>query len=189
MDDSLRRTLRDLGAFFASARVSYAVIGGIAVSFRGEPRFTADIDVVAGMDCDAAIALLGSADRARFAPLFPDAEDVVRTAFILPLRHRETLVTVDVSIGLTGYERRVIARAPRERVADLLVPVATAEDLIVMKIFAGRPRDAEDARGIVLRCGEAIDWDYVLETGRQLGEAVSQDLLTPLRKLRGPDEG
>ena len=35
------------------------------------------------------------------------------------------------------------------------------EDLILHKLFAGRPRDLEDVSGIVLRQRGKLDWDYV----------------------------
>jgi hypothetical protein len=37
------------------------------------------------------------------------------------------------------------------------VRTASAEDLVVMKVFAGRPRDLEDVRGIAVRQGSRLD--------------------------------
>ena len=106
MDDSIRRTLVDLDAFLGGHEVPFAVIGGIAVAIRGEPRFTADIDVVVGLDQDAAVDLLRSVARSAFEPLFPGAEDVVRDAFLLPLRHRVTQIKVDIAVGARGSSSR-----------------------------------------------------------------------------------
>ena len=188
MDDSIRRTLVDLDAFLGGHEVPFAVIGGIAVAIRGEPRFTADIDVVVGIDRDAAVELLRSVARSAFEPLFPGAEDVVRDAFLLPLRHRVTQIKVDIAVGATGFEQQVIRRAPTESLGGLSVRVATSEDLLLMKALAGRPRDAEDARGIVSRQVGGIDWDYVIETGRQLQEVVDQDIVSQLLALRRESE-
>ena len=49
MDDAIRRTLGDAAAFLSAHSVPFALIGGIAVSVRGEPRFTADLDFVIGV--------------------------------------------------------------------------------------------------------------------------------------------
>jgi hypothetical protein len=65
-----------------------------------------------------------------------------------------------------------------------LVPIVTAEDLILMKLLAGRPRDTDDVNKIVLRQSPHLNWDYLLETGRQLQQALDQDLLSELNRLR-----
>jgi len=185
VQDALRSTLADAAAFLTGHSIPFAVIGGIAASIRGEPRFTADVDAVIGVEVEDALRLLAAAAASPpFEPLFPDAAEVVKTALILPLRHRKTRIRVDLALGLTGFERRLIRRAPREDLGGLLVPIATAEDLLLMKVLAGRPRDLEDAKNIVWRRARDLDWPYVLETGRQLQEALGQDLHSQLLALR-----
>ena len=146
------------------------------------------MDIVLGIDQGATIDLLRSVANSAFEPLFPEAEDVVREAFLLPLRHRVVQVKVDIAVGATGFEQQVIRRASTESLGGLSVCVATAEDLLLLKVLAGRPRDAEDARGIVSRQGRGIDWDYVLETGRQLQQVVDQDIVSELLALRPEGE-
>jgi hypothetical protein len=183
--DVLRNTLADAAAFLTAHSIPFAVIGGIAASIRGEPRLTADVDAVIEVEVEGALRLLAAAGpSAPFEPLFPDAAEVVKTALILPLRHRRTRIRVDLALGLTGFERRLIQRASREDLGGFQVPVATAEDLLLMKVLAGRPRDLEDAKNIVSRRGSGLDWPYVLETGKQLQEALGLDLLPQLLALR-----
>jgi hypothetical protein len=174
----------DVAAFLEARSVPFAVIGGIAVGVRGEPSFTAHIDLVIGVEIEKGLELLAAVKGPAFAPLFPGADEVVRTSYMLPLRHRQTLVKVDLAIGLTGFERQLIARARREDLGGVHAPVAAAENLLILKVFAGRPRDTEDARTIALKQGPALDWDFVLETGKALEEAVGQDLLSQLSALR-----
>ncbi len=80
---------------------------------------------------------------------------------MLPARHDETGLRVDFIFSTTPYERQAIDRAKRIDVAGVPVPFATAEDLIIHKLFAGRPRDLEDAVGVVQRSGARLDWTYV----------------------------
>jgi hypothetical protein len=184
VSDEIDRTLQDLAAFFKSERIPYAVISGIAAVVRGEPRFTADVDVVIGVELVRATELIALLDTAPFQPLFPGVAEVLQAAFILPVRHRATQVKVDMAIGLTGFEKQIIRRASNVVLAGRPMPVATAEDLILLKLLAGRPRDTDDVSAIIARQGDALDWKYLLQTGEALQEATAQDIVSPLRKLR-----
>src|SRR4030095_4691465 len=104
------------------------------------------------------LELLSAVRSSAFAPLFAKAEDVVRTSFILPLRHLRTRVKVDLAIGLTRFERPLISRAWQEDRGRFSCAIAAAEDLLIMKVLAGRPRDTEDARTITIKQGSRLDW-------------------------------
>lgn len=52
----------------------------------------------------------------------------------------------------------------------------SAEDLIVMKAFAGRGQDWVDVENVLVRQGHRLDWEYVREQ------------LTPLAELKGEPE-
>lgn len=184
MSDEFDKTLQDLAALLETERVPYAVIGGIAAAVRGEPRFTADVDVVIGVELDRATELIAALETAPFQPLFPGVAEVLKAAFILPVRHRATQIRVDMAVGLTGFEQQVIRRASGVVLAGRSIPVATAEDLILLKLIAGRPRDTDDITGIVARQRDSLDWDYLFRTGEALQEAVAQDIVSPLRMLR-----
>ncbi len=184
MSDEFDKTLQDLAAFLEAESVPYAVIGGIAAVVRGEPRFTADVDVVIGVELDRATELIAALESAPFQPLFAGVAEVLRAAFILPMRHRATQIRVDMAVGLTGFEQQVIRRASSVVLAGRSIPVATAEDLILLKLLAGRPRDTDDIAGIVARQHDSLDWDYLFRTGEALQEAVAQDIVSPLRMLR-----
>jgi hypothetical protein len=188
VSEPLHTTLSDLADFLEQHAVPFAVIGGIAAGVHGEPRFTADVDVVIGVDVDRALTLIDALESSPFRPLFPRVAEVVRTAFILPLRHRETQIKVDLAIGLSGFEKQLIARATSTKLADRLLPVATAEDLIVLKMLAARPRDADDVVRIVARQGGTLDRKYLIETAELLQQALAQDILSPLRRLLSDDD-
>jgi hypothetical protein len=184
VNEPLRTTLADAASFLQAQQVPYALIGGLAVSVRGQPRMTADVDVVVAADLDRALSMAAALPGSNFRPLFDDIADVIMKAFLLPVRHRSTNVKVDIAIGLSGFEQQAIARAEPIEMADVTIPVATAEDLLVMKVLAGRPRDEQDARGLVIAQGDRLDWDYCLAIAAQLQEAVGLDLTTRVQSLR-----
>ena len=55
--NDLTKTLADLTTWLRREQVSFAVIGGLAVGVRGEPRFTADVDIFVGLDLDDALVV------------------------------------------------------------------------------------------------------------------------------------
>jgi hypothetical protein len=187
VNEPLRITLSDAERFLVSHQVPHALIGGLAVSLRGQPRLTADVDIVVAVDLDRALELIAVLDTSDFRPLFEDVAEVVQRSFILPLRHRSTHVKVDLSIGLSGFEKRAVARAEICHVAGILIPVATTEDLLIMKSLAARPRDDQDLEGLVIAQGDSLDWGYCEQTAAELGEALGIDLAAKIRQLRlGP---
>jgi len=102
----------------------------------------------------------------------------------LPLLHRTTAVKVDLAIGLSGFEQQLIQRATVVDLAGQAVRLATAEDLLVMKLLAGRPRDQQDVRGIVTVQSDSLDWEYCLLTAREMEQAVDVDLVSQLERLK-----
>ena len=50
--EPVEQTLADIADFLNLQGVPFAVIGGIAVAVRGESRFTADVDIVLGIDLE-----------------------------------------------------------------------------------------------------------------------------------------
>jgi hypothetical protein len=188
MTDQLQVTLHDAVSLLEERGVSYALIGGLASSLRGQARVTADVDLVVAIDIPAALAIARDLDQTPFAPLFDDVSQVVERSFILPLRHRSTGVKVDISIGLSGFEQHAVTRAQSIDVYGRPVSVATTEDLVIMKALAGRPQDDLDVRAMLTAQSHRMDWDYCLHTAAGLGEAVGEDLAGKIRRLRSEND-
>jgi hypothetical protein len=92
---------------------------------------------------------------------------------------------VDLIFSTTPYEAEAIARAVRVSVAGADVPFSTAEDLIVHKLFAGRPRDLEDVAGVIRRKGSDLDWGYLAEWVARFSDIEGRgDLPSVLEDLR-----
>jgi hypothetical protein len=184
VNEPLQTTLADAVNFLRHEGVPCALIGGMAVSFRGQPRVTADVDLVITADVERALRLTAALGGSRFKPLFADVTDVVEKAFILPMRHRSTNVKVDLALGLSGFERQLVARAQPLDLGSTIAPVATAEDLLITKVLAGRPQDDQDARGLLMAQGAQLDWAYTLKTASDLGDALGQDLVGRITSLQ-----
>lgn len=144
-----------------AAGFPFMLIGGQAVLVHGRPRLTEDVDVTLGADPGRLPDLLRVCDAMALRPLPSDVDTFVGQTFVLPARHAESGLRVDFIFSTTPYERQAIGRADRLAIGEVRVPVATAEDLILHKLFAGRPRDLEDAESVVRRRGGALDWGYI----------------------------
>lgn len=185
MEPALWPTLADAARVFESRGIQFALIGGLAVSLRGQPRMTVDVDLLILADVDQALGLVRELASTPFEPLFAGVEEVVTRSFILPLRHRITGIRVDVAIGMSGFEQKAVGHASPVTIGDVRMPVVVIEDLLVMKALAGRPQDEQDIRGLIAAQGDAIDWPRCLELARQLGEAVDIDVAGRLEAARG----
>jgi hypothetical protein len=140
------------------AKLAHCFIGGVAVIRWGAPRVTRDLDVAVlarfGGEAPIIEKLL-----AEFAPRLPEAKKSAQENRVLLLKTTEG-IEIDVSLAARPFEEEMIHRAtPYEPVRGVSITTCSAEDLLVMKSFAARPRDWSDVESIVLR-QRRLDWDH-----------------------------
>ncbi|MFN2431721.1 MAG: nucleotidyl transferase AbiEii/AbiGii toxin family protein [Gemmatimonadota bacterium] len=188
--------LSDVSGFIASLarrlserELPFMLIGGQAVLLHGRPRLTEDIDITLGADPSRLPDVREVCRELDLSPLPRDVETFVRETFVLPARHAESGLRVDFVFSTTPYEAQAIARAVRVEMAGFAVPFATAEDLLLHKLFAGRARDWEDSVGVVRRKGGEIDWAYVERRAREFAsvpgrERMPEDVQRLRREVR-----
>ncbi len=165
----------ELQSFCRSRSWRFCFIGGLVVARWGEPRTTADADLTLltgfGAEADYVDALLGA-----FAGRTPGARALALERRVLLLQARNT-VALDVSLAAFPFEERVIARSSDfDLGSGILLRTCGAEDLVVMKAFAGRDLDWGDVAGIAIR-----------QAGR-LDEALIFRELEPLLEVKGTPE-
>jgi hypothetical protein len=85
---------------------------------------------------------------------------------------------LDVVLAGPGVEELFLARARLLAVEDVTVPVASPEDIVVMKGLAGRAKDLDDA-GAILAANDRRDLVELRRTLRLLEEALDQSDLEP----------
>jgi Nucleotidyl transferase AbiEii toxin, Type IV TA system len=162
----------------------FCLIGGVALQRWGEARETVDVDLT---------LLAGFGDEGRFiahltsvfAGRIPDAHEFALANRVLLLR-TETGVGLDVALGGLPFEERTIERSSMFRYPpDVHLRTCSAEDLIVLKTFADRPRDWADIEGILIRQTGALDWAMVhAELAPLLDLKEAPELLDRLERLR-----
>lgn len=161
------------------------VIGGIAASLLGKPRLTADLDAVILLSLSQIPLLLDAAAQEGLLPRIEDADGFARKNHVMLLRHEESLINVDISLGMLPFEVEAVERSQVLEVGGLSIRLPTAEDLVIMKGVAHRARDLEDIRTIC-DANQDLDMGRVEHWLKQFAEALQMpEIWTDIEKLRG----
>lgn len=125
------------------------ILGGIAVSLLATPRFTKDVDAVFLLNIDDVPDFLNRAKEVGLEPRAPKVEAFARKFRVLLLRHKESNIPVDISMGILPFEVEAISRSQTIQTGSLQVRIPTPEDLIIFKAVAHRPQDMVDIQSIL----------------------------------------
>lgn len=151
LEASLRQIHRQLG----SAGAGFALVGGLAVSVRTEPRFTRDADLAVRVASDTeaeslirslhdyvVVALVEQEEAGRLATVRLTPASVLDAPF------------VDLLFASSGIEPEVVTDAePIELLPGLTMPVARIGHLVALKVLSrddiSRPQDLVDLRALL----------------------------------------
>lgn len=140
--------------------VPYMVIGGQAVLLYGEPRLTRDIDIALGAGPEQWRQVDEIAQSLGWQLLVQAPEDFVRRTMVLPYLDPDSGIRVDFIFSLSAYEHQALKRVRSVPVGRATVHYASLEDLVIHKVIAGRPRDLEDVRTVLVKNPQA-DIKYI----------------------------
>lgn len=125
------------------------IIGGIATSLVGKPRYTADVDAMFLLSTAEIPRLLELAKKEGIEPRIDAAADFAKKNRVLLLRHVSSEINVDISLGILPFEEEIVERSTVHKFNTLQIRIPTPEDLIILKAVAHRPKDLQDIRDIV----------------------------------------
>jgi hypothetical protein len=186
----IAEALDDLQRAFARLGIRWFLFGAQAAILYGVARLSADIDVTVdpgGRSSSELVALLGEAG---FDLAVADAEGFVEATRVLPLVHRSSRIPVDVVLAGPGLEEQFFAGARERLVGEARVPVVSPEDLVAMKVLAGRPRDIEDVATILHAHQRDLGVARVRATLRLLEGALDRrDLVSEFDRLMAVARG
>ncbi len=154
MTPSLFEALAEIDLDLRQLRVRWALLGGLAVSIRAEPRTTKDIDLaIAVADDGDAERIIGDFKARGYRMLHEPLErtDMDRMSTVrLVASGRSGRVIVDFLFASSGIEPEIVASAElREVVAGVELPVITTAHLLATKILAGRDKDRADIQSLL----------------------------------------
>jgi hypothetical protein len=180
----LIRAASDLQALCEAEGFRFCFIGGLAVQRWGEPRETVDVDMTLLTGFGGEEPFIQTLLQ-QYAGRVDDPAEFARINRVLLLR-APSGVGIDVALGALPFEESVVSRSSLFSFPGP-VPLRTcsAEDLIVLKAFASRPRDWVDIEGIIVRQTGKLDWEYIDRELRPLAELKgAPEILSELEKRR-----
>ena len=192
---SLEAALRRIADDLTRARVSFALIGGLAVSARTEPRFTRDADFAVALAGDAEAEALIHELRTHHYQIeaVVEQEAVGRLATVRLTRSSEVQPpVVDLLFASSGIECEVVAEAELiELLPNLTIGVARTGHLIALKVLSRddlrRPQDLVDLRALLRTASPAeltrARDSLVLISAR--GYHRGRDLMSEMNALSG----
>lgn len=148
-------------SFLEEHSLPFCFIGGLAVQRWGEPRVTQDVDLTILTEFkeeESIVRLL----LEQFTSRIDDPGEFALANRVLLLR-AENGVALDISLGGLPFEKRAVENASKFAFLEgIHLNTVGPTELTIMKAFAARDRDWEDVKGIFIRSGTEIDFEYVL---------------------------
>jgi hypothetical protein len=160
-------TLRHAWSALEPLNIPMAVIGGMALAAWNHVRYTRDVDFLIAVDEEQVEGLISSMASAGFQPkrwppiLQIDDQQIVQFDFLppdglLPFR-------LDLLFAGSPYQKTALARRVARDLPDIDHPVSVLqpEDLILLKLYAGRMIDRADAAMLLRENRDSMDFDYL----------------------------
>jgi len=160
--------------------IPYAVMGGLAVRVYALPRPTQDVDIAVSLGPERSLELLEIVEHAGF-----DVPETYRQGWTdqvakMPLvkvgryvgNHR---IDVDVFLTYSKFQQSLMARRCVVTLEEREVWLVSPEDLLLLKLAAGRPRDKIDVQDLLFTLSDLND-EYLQTWAKSLG--LSQALLS-----------
>ena len=178
------RAASELQAVCQAQSWRFCFIGGLALVRWGDPRETVDADLTLltgfGGEEQFVTTLLQ-----QFQGRIPDAESFALEHRVLLLRSQSG-VGLDITLVRCLTKRLVVNRS-----SDFVYPpgislrTCSAEDLVVLKAFAGRGQDWVDVERVIVRQTGKLDWTYIVQQLRPFAELKGEpQILDELERRR-----
>ncbi len=178
MRSPLAEALAGLGRALGKLRIRWYLFGAQAALLYGAARLTADIGVTVQLGDRETAELVHALERAGFSLRVRDVGEFVARTRVLPFLHSRSGMPIDIVLAGPGLEERFFERRRRRTVDGVPVPVASPEDIVVMKVLAGRGKDEDDAVAI-LAARPKLDLAWIRSLLDTLERALDQSDLRP----------
>jgi len=192
-DPAPERALATIARELAERGRRYALVGGLAVSVRAEVRFTRDVDVAVVVtddaDAEQLVFELRQSGYSAVASVEHETQHRLSTVRLLG----GDGIKVDLLFASSGIEREIVDGATPVEIASAgFVPVASAEELVAMKVLSMtdlRLQDRLDAQRLLQLVPDLnlvrirADLQRIAERGFDRGQDLTSKLDSLLRAV------
>ena len=176
------RLLKKIALQLKQASIPYMVIGGQAVLLYGEPRLTRDIDITMGIGVEGLDRVKKIIPIIGLKSLIQKEKEFVEKNMVLPTIDKKSSIRVDFIFSFSPYERQAIERAKDIKLGRSIVRFASLEDVVIHKVIAGRARDFEDIKSILLK-NPKYDVVYIKKWLKAFGKSLGGKFLKIFRNI------
>ncbi len=153
--------------------IDYTVMGGLAVRAYAIPRVTEDIDFTLALDRSRLPELYNALEEQDYAipePYRSGWVDEVKGMHLVKLKRYigGRAIDVDLFLAESAYQDEILLRRRLADVEGRQLWLASPEDLVLLKLVAGRPRDLIDVADVFFTQGQ-LDVQYMRNWAEKLG--------------------
>jgi predicted nucleotidyltransferase len=140
--------LLDVLAVLEAEKIDHALIGAAAMAIHGVSRATADVDLLTVEERVLQPKLWHELEvrGAGVRLLKGDFEDPLAGSVRLSLEGDRI---VDVVVGRYAWQKDIVESAASTSIGEVTVKVALPAGLVLLKLYAGGPKDAWDIRSLL----------------------------------------
>lgn len=174
----LTPTLFSLAELLERMSINYVVMGGLAVRAYAIPRATEDIDFTLAIGRERLPELFDALKAQDYAVPEPyqtgwvdQLNDASKFCLVKLKRYLDNhSIDVDLFLAESPFQQEILRRRQLADVEGRRLWIASAEDLVLLKLAAGRPRDWIDVADVFFTQGP-LDETYMARWAVELGIA------------------
>ena len=188
---NLENSLVKIISWFENEKVPYALIGGLAVSFRTIERATRDIDIALAFDNDSEVEklILSLQNLGYYPETLINQTTANKIATVRMLSQSEDSIYLDLLFASSGIEAEVVQSATKvELISNLQINIADIPSLIALKTLSAndsiRIQDKVDLKNLLsdAKDSEVTQAEKLLELITERGYNRNKNLKAEFKK-------
>ncbi|MBS3134462.1 hypothetical protein J4214_04495 [Candidatus Woesearchaeota archaeon] len=158
--------------------IHYMIVGGITLGYYGNPRTTQDIDILLILEKNKMKNFVNFLEKNDFQVEEYEIKMALKEKSHFTVLDKNSIFRIDIKGIYNDFDRESFNRRRRINFRGFDICINTGEDAIISKLMFGSLRDLNDAKSIILRQNDNLDYDYIEENCRKY------NLIGKLKEIR-----